>query len=351
MLRLLSDAKLIALTCTLAMCAMLVAFRSAPANDQKELKAQAEALLAKSQGLSNIEASGSPAFVLNMKIHYQIGAQSMDGQGQIIWLAPDHYREAYAAPNYSYTGIVRDGYHYLARTKNETPLAIYELQRTLQRAFGASPIKNEKIKQVETSQFGGQSLTCVTFSDKSTFKRCLTSDGDVATMEFTAPPSTGVLNERYEFSEFIGFGKKRFPQRLVFRRGNDYAIEIEVQQLAEIKEAPAGAFAAPVDAVKETWCAEPKTSSPSGSAEEMDAFSPGGDMTIVPPSLLPFVTSGATIYLVIGPNGLARAVTIIHSTLPIGPKDVQSLMKNTHFPIVRCGHNAIEYQAEMSFGR
>ncbi len=53
--------------------AMTLAQRTASANDnEKELKAQAEALLAKSHDLSNIEAAGSPAFTLNATIHYQI---------------------------------------------------------------------------------------------------------------------------------------------------------------------------------------------------------------------------------------------------------------------------------------
>ncbi len=346
MLRLLSHAILIALTCALAMCAMLVAFRSAPANDKNELKAQAEALLAKSQGLSNIEAPGSPPFVLNMKIHYQIGAQSMDGQGQIIWLAPDHYREAYAAPNYSYTGIVRDGYHYLARTKNETPLAIYELQRTLERALGASVIKNARIKQADASQFGGQSLTCVTFSDKSTLKRCFTSDGDVATMELDPPPLMGVLGERYEFSNFVEFGLRRFPQKLIFHGGDGHVIEIDVQQLATTKEVVADAFAAPLGSMKETWCAEPEMAAPQFPTGAFSYAMNPGPMIDADRA---FRYVRASLYIEIGPSGHARRVTVIRSTKPIDNTLLRIWTDNMRFSPRLCRNQGTEYQMEMSF--
>lgn len=331
MLRLLSHAKFVALACALAMCAMLVAFRSAPANDQKELKAQAEALLAKSRDLSNIEAPGSPAFVLNAKIHYQIGTQSAEGDGQIIWTAPDHYREAFTAPNYSYTEVVRDGYRYLARTNNEMPLISYELQKTIELAMHPGLIVKNKIKTGEVTHPGEGGLTCIAFKTVLAISECLDGSGDVVTTEIDRPPDASALNDRREYRDFVAFGTKRFPNTIVFRGGDGHIIEVDVQQLALVKEVSSDAFKTQADATKEAWCAQPKSD------------------VLLDPSMNPYASLAridpkALVYCVIDGNGHARSVTVIRSSKPIKDKDIETWMRRMRFPSLRCGSEGIEYQ-------
>ena len=322
---------------------------SAPAKDRKvdnkAQKAAAESLLAKSRGLSNIEEPGSPPFVLNAKVHYQIGAQKAEGQAQIIWTAPDHYREAFTAPNYFYTEIVRDGYEYLARTNNEMPLLIYELQRAIQMAMRAGLTQKQKIKSVDKIAAKDQSLTCVTFSDKSLFKRCFSSDGDVSTMERNESPSGGVLAERYEFHDFVDLGAKRFPQDIVFRGGDNHTLEMNVEQLASIKTVASDAFVIPTGAMKEAWCAEPKMGSPQFSGVPFSgAIDPGPAMDAV----LALRTAKASLYLEIISNGRVRNVAVIQSAKPIKDTYLKALVNNMRYPARLCGNEGTEYQMEIS---
>ncbi|MFZ0641198.1 MAG: hypothetical protein WA020_15020 [Candidatus Acidiferrales bacterium] len=330
------------------MIAVLVAafvLHATLANDnEKELKAQAEALLAKSHDLSNIEAPGSPAFTLNATIHYQIGTQTAEGEGQIIWTAPDHYRAAYSAPNYSYVEIVRDGYRYLTRTNNDMPLMMYEMERTVERTMHASASPKDKIKTVNSVQSGNEALVCLAFKNPTLLDRCIDSNGDVVTSERNAPPAMSALDERYEFGDFVGFTTKRFPRKIVFSGGDDHTIEIDVQQLALMKGLPGDAFNVPADAMKETWCAEPK----------MDNGTPMQVIYLTDPAIglgatEPLRDAKASLYYVVGPAGRARAVTVIHSTKPLGDKDLRTWMASMQFPPLRCGKNGVEYQIEASF--
>jgi hypothetical protein len=318
----------------------------APANDKKADKLAAEALLAKSRGLSNIEEPGSPPFVLNAKIHYQVGKQEADGQAQIIWTAPDHYREAFTAPNYSYTEIVRDGYEYLTRTNDEVPLVIYELQGSIHRAMSAGLTQKEKIKDVDTITNKDQNLTCVKFSDRTLFKRCFDSSGDVVAMERDESPSSGVLAERYEFHDFVDFGAKRFPQNIVFRGGDNHTLEMNVEQLASIKSVASDAFVVPAGAMKEAWCAEPKIGSPQFSGVPFSgAIDPGPAMDAV----LALRASKASLYLEIGSNGRVRNVTVLQTAKPIKDTYLKSLVNNMRYPPRLCGNEGTEYQMEISF--
>ncbi|HEV2287407.1 MAG TPA: hypothetical protein VGR81_00480 [Candidatus Acidoferrales bacterium] len=306
---------------------------------KKELKAQAEALLAKSQGLSNIEAPGSPPFVLNMKIHYRIGAQSMDGQGQIIWLAPDHYREAFNSPGYEYTEIVRDGYQYLSRTKDEMPLQMYELRNAIVAAMhgGVNPA-DLKIKQVKAEPSDSH-IICVDYDAFAPITDCLDGDGDVVSSEMQTKDVQGILARHYEFSDFAAFEAKRFPRKIAFRGGDGDGIEIEVSQLAAVKTVAPVAFNVPAGAMKEAWCESP-TSEPLHPASRVDNRN----------EFMTLLDAEASVYLVVDANGHVRAGTVIHQTRAIRYDDLKTMFRAMRFPRTLCGNNGIEYETIMHFG-
>jgi hypothetical protein len=84
---------------------------------------------------------------MNAKIQYQIGKQSAEGQGQIIWLAPDRYRAELLLHRDSARGIP------ISRTHNdEMPLVIYELHRATTTTMHAAAHESLKIDIVKAAQ-------------------------------------------------------------------------------------------------------------------------------------------------------------------------------------------------------
>lgn len=328
-------------------CAVVLPFRaslsSGDKDNKKELKAQAEALLAKSRDLSNIEAPGSPAFALDAEIHYQLGTQTAEGDGQIIWLAPDHYRAAYSAPNYFYAEVVRDGYRYLSRTNDEMPFLMYELRQTLKVAMTALPKAQTKVQHVEALPLNGNALTCVTFKPPSTAKLCLDSSSNLARAEYDWPNGSSMLNAQYEFSDFAEFGAKRFPRKIVFRGGDGHTIELDVTRLAFLKNVGSDVFKVPIPSTRETWCAEPKTDLTAARTVWMN-----------PPALLDRANdalryAGAMIYCVVRPSGRLRSATIIYSSKPVKQKVLDDWIDNERLATLACGNDGIEYQILISF--
>lgn len=314
-------------------------FRAASANDsEKELKAQAEALLAKSHDLSNIEAPGSPAFTLMATIHYQIGTQTADGDGQVVWLAPGHYQETFSAPGYAYKEIAQDGKLYLSRTDNQMPLLMYELNRIILTAMDSGKALDGKVKEAKTaSSAAGQAITCAKMKPRGlSLTACLDNDGDIATIESNWPSGVSALDAVYEFSGFVGFGTKRFPQKLVFRGGDGHTIEIAIGSISSATDT-SQEFRPPVGSVVEDWCAEPKI--------EADA-SHAATLPWVP--LTPLSGIRASLYVVVGPGGRARSVTLIHTTQTISDKDIQTWIGTARFPVHSCGDAGLEYQMELS---
>jgi len=316
----------------------LAAFAQSGKENKKELKAQAEALLAKSQGLSDIEAPGSPPFVLNAKIHFQIGAQSMDGQGQIIWLAPDHYREVYTAPNYSYTEIVRDGYRYIQRTKDELPPIIYELRTAVEHSFAIRKATKDKIKKITVTPSGSDTSTCITYTHG--IMECLDNDADETVFE-TDWPQALAMTVRYELSGFATFGSRRFPQKIVFRGGDGDVIDVEVQRLAFIKDAPADAFQIPLHSAQETWCATPEYEQ--NALHFMNLPSDFNDAT------MELMKANASLYCVINSGGHVRAVYVLHSDRKVKDQVLQDWMSEARFPQLVCGKDGQEYEIEAYF--
>jgi hypothetical protein len=309
--------------------------RTSVANDQqKELKAQAEGLLAKSHDLSNIEAPGSPAFVLNATIHYQIGTQPAEGQAQIIWMAPDHYRAIYTVSDYSDEEIVQDGKQYLARTHDDLPLVIYELHTMIADAMNPFPDQKDEIKKVEAAPAGSAPWTCVTF--KSGKEDCLDTEGDVVTKTFKWP-NQPALNSRYEFSNFAPLGTKRFPQKLLLVGGDGDAIDISVFTLAPTNNTKEQNFGIPLHSVVQPWCASPTIEAMQRDLSSV-AFRAGHE----------FGYLQAALYVVVAPGGRARFVRVIYSSQPISDEDMQNWMNGTRFPIHSCGGDGVEYQFKLS---
>ena len=306
------------------------------ANDDKSLTQQAELLLAKSRDLSNIETTGSLPFLLNASIEYHSATQSVNGTGQIVWLAPGHYRQSYAAPHYLDMEIAQDGKLYLDRTDNAMPLLIYELRNTLSQAMTPSPYQDTDIKKVEVTPFENGTLTCISF--KEGFRECLDNNADVITKDLQLPHDESMLNASYDFEDFTAVGAKRFPQRLIFHGGDGHTIDITVHNITLMNGSRTTQFDIPLHSVMEPWCAEPKieaaqTALPFVSMERFGR---------------PIVRIDASLYVVVAPGGRARGVTVMYSSRPISNDVLQSWMSTTRLPVHSCGDNGLEYQMEMT---
>ncbi|HKF51035.1 MAG TPA: hypothetical protein VKB26_01880 [Candidatus Acidoferrales bacterium] len=322
------------------------------ANDKdKELKAQAEALLAKSRDLSNIEAPGSPAFVLNATIHYQAGQKSFDGEGHILWAAPDHFRQKYVAPGYMYDEVARDGSVYRARTNDQMPLVIYKLRKTFAAAMQGFQVgPKDKPSKVEPVQSGGQTLTCITVkSIHGTSEGCLDADGNVVTIDEEPSYSPPALGSHYEFSRFASLGTKKFPQELIFRGGDGDSLTIDVRQLALATDIPPAVFDRPLHSAVEPWCASPKfTDKPRMPNARWTYMSNFGNSDFAD-AVNQLSKANAILYCVINPAGHVQAASVLRSSLPIADGDLQAWMQSAEFGVMQCGGGSVEYEIEISF--
>jgi hypothetical protein len=220
------------------------------------------------------------------------------------------------------------------------PLLMCELNRTILTAMDPGKALDAKIKGIKMlSSAEGQALTCAKMKPKGlSLTACLDDDGDIATIESNWPSAVSALDAAYEFSGFVGFGAKRFPQRLVFRGGDGHTIEVAIRRISSATDT-SQEFKPPVGSVMEDWCAEPKI--------EADA-SHAATLPWVP--LTPLSGIQASFYVVVGPGGRARGVTLIHATQTIKYKykDIQTWMDTARFPVHSCGDAGLEYQTELS---
>lgn len=310
------------------------------ANNSKELKAQAEELLAKSHGLSNIESPGSSPFVLTASVRYTEHGKSGSGEAEIDWLAPDHFRETLLAPGYSYVQVVQDGKQYLSRSDDHVPLLAYELLQTLSTALTPPSFASKTIKKITTRQvLANVALICPeTKPHDNSITVCLDSDGDIVNVDDQSPPELSSMDRSYKFSNFAAFGLHRFPLTLAFQGGDGNEIDVTVPRIAPIENASAQHFEVPVGSAQQSWCAQPKVSE-----------STGDFAGVVRPPLqsgirMPAVT---VLYIEVGAGGRPRGANLVHSSEPIKEQDLNKWISEMRFPVLRCGDDAIEYQTEI----
>lgn len=339
-------AKSSARLCIIAALCLAFATTALAGND-KALKAQADALLAKSRGLSNLESPGSPPFVLTATVQYVIGSKLGTGSAEIDWLAPGHYRETLAGPGYSYVDIAKDGKRYLSRTNNQLPLVMYDLIRTLSTAMQVPQMFSSRFKKVSTAEsHDNRTLVCpeAKLNDVS-LMACLDDTGDLASFTMQHPADRAWLNTSYEFSDFAAFGLRRFPLIMKFVGGDGDQVGVVVRRIVPIENAPSQDFNVPIGSAEEAWCAEPKRS-PLSSADRLSLGTP--DVIALyaasPGNLTP---TTVVLYIEVGAGGRPRSMTLIHSSEPIREDDLEKWIGGMQFPSVRCGDDAIEYQTEL----
>ncbi len=325
-----------------ALC-IVVFPRAASAHKNKKLSsAEIQALLHRAKQLTDIEAPGSPPFVMIARAHLEFAGKSTDGMYGISWAAPDRFREAFSFPDYKETDVVVGHKCYRERTSSARPLLVTQLESLLTLPLRWKTDPAAKIGKIDTLRNRGQENTCIDLSKfPETDRVCIaTTDNDLVSFDGgVVDPmlESGIeSNGRFEFGNYATVGTKRFPRKLTFRRNDGMFIEADIQQITLVRSFVATEFQPPVGADETGWCAEPKTS---------------GEISFWPVNpVMIWVNRGKAVslpngffaaYLAIDPRGNVKRSQVLYSVGKHADAILLGWLRDGHYPIKRCGSKRI----------
>lgn len=207
---------------------------------------QQEAVKKMQQAISTTNIFDLPSFRMNAKAEIESRGKLVSGTYQLLWNAPESWREEINFPGYREVQVGANGAVWVQRSTDFFPLPIYHLRMALGFGSGAGtdstysasfvqlPLTSQDvIKKLHSRKQRGDKQTCVEVENemKLSFDICI-SDSTARL----------VRNSSYEDSDFQPIGTKVFPRSLSFSENGKTLAKLNITELVTPVQFPADAF-------------------------------------------------------------------------------------------------------------
>ncbi len=311
-----------------AVVALSLAILAVPACPQDlPSKRQANKLLQETIESQNLQLAGKPPFHLVAHVRYNFLGETSDGVYEILWAAPDRFRETFQLGKMTETDVaLGDRIHISRNTPTLTPQFLHL------RNFVHHPIflylgGRSTVHKIYPDLSGGERRDCIVPSENPNDKVCLDpSTNLVVSVNLESPIPTQPYD--LEEDDFVSLAERRYPRHMV-RRIPGQTIEVKVEKLQEVTSFSSDVFVPPLNSEARDWCLHP-TPAP-GHYFHTSPF----PKTNPPGIFFPF-------YLLTGTDGhIKKFVPLNPSAPPIDPA-IAKWIRYAQFPIWVCGSKPIE---------
>jgi hypothetical protein len=300
-------------------------------------KKEAAEMIAKAeQRLLPTQASSVPYHYV-AELHYTWGDYSADGTYEVLWAAPDRFRQELRLGKTSESDVVLGDKLYVRRND---PSAAYIVERLRlltglpDRGLAApAAAPREKVEKVYASTYGSEKVVCVKGAGVEKGRTICLDAAERSVVSETYSLKRGDLEVFSVFDNFITVGDREYPGHLLSRVGNE-SLEIRVQRMSPVLNFADATFSVPDGAASFAWCAQTK--------EEQRSNSPN-----LPHLAVVLAPPGATgfhgFYFEVAPNGRLEKIVELHPdgiAQQIAVKD----FKHT-YPIRTCSDRPVEYES------
>jgi hypothetical protein len=282
----------------------------------------------------DLREPGSSPFHLVARVHYMLGADAYDGIYELVWAAPDRWRENFTMDNVGSEEDLAfgDRLHVLRNTATFS-LPLWRIRDTLFHSVQAFYGPDPKARHVYSSSSTGKSLNCIDSKMGGTNGRVCydpqTSQAELLYLGWKTPDDSFEL----QLSDFVTLGKKRYPRR-ISRRQEDEAFELNVETLQLAAHFADAIFVPPRASITFPWCANPIEK-----GHVVDPLPPVFQID-APPALLAY-------YVLVGTDGRIKTLRPIRSA---GGNMDQMMAEWSHkakFSIRMCRGEPIEYETAL----
>lgn len=287
-------------------------------------KKEAAALLQKAMDMTTLRAEGVP-FHLVAKIHYEAYSKTSDGTYELLWSAPDHFREEFRLDALGETDVVIGDKRYVLRSGPALQLALWHLRKLLDSPLALLAGSKLQVSRV-WSPPGGNAEICVSVGT-ALFEKQACFDPALSTIVSVKVASRNNSIIEMRLDDFVAVGPKRYPRHQFSHRGAE-TLEVKVENVEQASQFADSVFLPPTGATVFQWCP--------------DAVQSG---SLYPPRVSsPLDLESLAYYLLIGRDGLVvKSIPLLVPNQRTDKLTTQWLQK-AKFPIEVCHGEPIEYE-------
>ena len=234
--------------CSLALTALPCFAQALPSNEQ------AADILEKARIRMQLAGPNAVPFHLFATVHYTVGKTSLDGTYEILWAAPDRYREEFRLGTMSATYLAIEDKLYVLRN---TPTFTYPHRRVrdlvgvVQR--GPANEVPVRVAKVYMDPGGAEGVACTELKGSGKHTECfdLKTGNLVSVRQLFSSGHADFTQDNFE-----AIGEARFPAHIVSTLA-DETLELRVEKLEPVPQFAEGVFQPPAQAIARDWCAQP----------------------------------------------------------------------------------------------
>ena len=199
----------------------------------------------------DLRSPGSPPFHLVARVHYNLAGSATDGTYEMLWLAPDRWREDIKMDGVGSETEIAQGDKIVSLRSSSGPiLPLASIRGVLLPERKKAYTWDLKMKKIHLMPVDGEQRVCIDSKQGPALKETACLDRTAA--EVSVLRDLEFL-ESMERSDFVFVGDKRYPRHIA-THFFDETMDIHVELLAVPQEGIESALAAPEGAVVRDWC-------------------------------------------------------------------------------------------------
>jgi hypothetical protein len=290
-------------------------------------KKEAQKLVEQTVARMNLMAAGGSPFHFVADAHFEIGGNSFDGTYELLWTAPDRYREEFRMGAIGETDVALGDKIYILRTTPTLSLPVNRVRAYVDMTVPSKLAQPRRVLSIRLANGNGPSHFCVrTESGDYDENFCF----DAASREIVsldAPPRDDYWWKR---SEFVSLGECRYPGHVVHHDQGE-TLEMRVKMLQQVTAFSESVLTPPPGAIVRDWCSNPKKS---GKWADPESPKLSATNTNIAPQY----------YVLVGRDGRAeKSAPVVSGTASIDAV-VERWIQSAKFAVSRCGDKPIEYE-------
>jgi hypothetical protein len=290
-------------------------------------KKEATALLQKAMDMAKLKVEGVP-FHLVAKFHYEAYSRTSDGAYELLWAAPDRFREEFRLDTLSETDVVVGDKRYVLRTGPALQLGLWRLRSLLNSPLAKLAEPKLQVSKVWSSS-GVNAGVCMSVSNALIEKQACFDPASSAVVSVKVA-SRNNSNIEMRLDDFVAVGPKRYPRHQFSHMGAE-TLDVKLDNVEQASQFADGAFVPPAGATVFQWCPD---------AVQRASMYPPRISIGMPPSGV----ESLAYYLLIGRDGLVvKSIPLLVPSQRTEKQTTQWLQK-AKFPIMVCHGQPIDYE-------
>jgi len=261
----------------------------------------------------------------------------MDGAYEVLWQAPDRFREEFGLGPFSESDVAVPGKLYVRRNTPVPALALWRLRTLTGLPTSKAVISVDKIAKVLPQKNSAGSVWCFELAPPSLATDCVEPlTGRLISMGASAKNGLGGFSEDH----FISVGSSNYATHMLSTIGTD-SIEVNVDELDQVDGFADGIFSPPNGATSSDWCPNPSVAKDDG--QELRIWTSIAFGSGFPPPRTHDLTG---YYLKVGTDGGIEFAAEMH---PDGTARRVDLVgaNNVRLPVHSCAGKPIGYETIM----